>query len=109
MRNVTLFNVLVVLVALTVFALFVGNCSSGILGWDQQAAEKEAHLFQQKMNLSGQVECARLDSDGDGYVSCTLATKHGNETELIALECARKFTWNSGCRMQKLSNTRNGR
>jgi len=53
------------------------------------------------------VQCVRLDSDHDGYVSCTIAYDAENAvtglsvTDTVAVECAAGFTFNEGCRMPK--------
>lgn len=50
------------------------------------------------LRMSG-VSCVRSDTDGDGYVSCTLALPDG---KLQPLECVgTPFTWNRGCRVPK--------
>lgn len=50
------------------------------------------------LQMSG-VSCVRSDTDGDGYVSCTLAMPDG---KLQPLECVGSpFTWNRGCRVPK--------
>lgn len=62
---------------------------------------RDAKLFGQ--NATGEVNpnvtCAERDTDGDGYVSCTIFPK--DKRLPIAIECARGWTFNSGCRMQK--------
>ncbi len=44
------------------------------------------------------VTCVTMDTDHDGYVSCTIFRK---ERDPLPVECATKWTWNKGCRMQK--------
>lgn len=45
--------------------------------------------------------CAGIDSDGDGYVSCTLRYRDGDRTATEAVECASgaSFTRTTGCRL----------
>jgi hypothetical protein len=106
-RGYTLFELLVwvglVLAVVFVFGgILVASCS-GALGIDYDAATKEAEAWTTKMGLKGQIDCARTDSDNDGYVSCTLVVKKENgDTEIVPLECAKKYAFNSGCRMQKM-------
>jgi prepilin-type N-terminal cleavage/methylation domain-containing protein len=51
------------------------------------------------------IQCVRLDSDNDGYVSCTIAYDAENAvtgmtlTETVAVECAAGWTSNDGCRV----------
>lgn len=49
------------------------------------------------------VVCMDMDSDGDGYVSCTARVKE--IAPPIAVDCASNFSYKTGCRMQKMSNT----
>lgn len=42
-------------------------------------------------------ECSNRDSDGDDYVSCTLAQKDGDKTALLPLECS--YWIGSGCKV----------
>ncbi len=56
---------------------------------------------------NARVQCVRLDSDHDGYVSCTIAYDAENAitgltfTDTVAVECAAGFTFNEGCRIPK--------
>lgn len=50
------------------------------------------------------VSCMNMDSDGDGYVSCTARVE--GQQQPVAIECASAYSFKSGCRMQKLSNLR---
>lgn len=53
--------------------------------YDWKAAEQSAKMFAAKMpGTTGEVECARIDSDGDGYCSCTAFMK---ESEPRQLDC----------------------
>jgi hypothetical protein len=51
-------------------------------------------------NITG-INCMKYDSDGDGYVSCTLFLR---DKPPLAVDCAAHsfMSWrNSGCRLQK--------
>ncbi|MFI5297753.1 MAG: hypothetical protein ACHREM_06595 [Polyangiales bacterium] len=80
---------------------FCGNVS----GENKTTAEDEARKYAAALGLTVQgVECARNDSDNDGYVSCTLAVKQpSGEVAIEPIECAVKYTTNEGCRVQKPS------
>lgn len=88
-----------------VFGLFVVivllfKCGADVSGASHQTAEKEARKYAEELSIHVQgVTCAGLDSDGDGYVSCTISTAEG---KLIGVECAGAMTINSGCRIPKL-------
>lgn len=81
----------------------VARCATSVSGEDQTTAENEARDFARKLGLKTTgVSCAKTDSDGDGYVSCTLSVEQANgESKVEAIECARALTINDGCRMQK--------
>lgn len=82
--------------------------------------EREALEWAHKMNLKPiGVDCTSFDTDGDGYVSCTLALPGaasstgrdvgpgGGDTgipggiDLQPVECAHPISLNSGCRVPK--------
>jgi hypothetical protein len=48
--------------------------------------------------------CQDTDSDGDGYVSCTVRVQE--EPIPIAIECKSMYRWGDGCRMQHLGSFR---
>lgn len=69
---------------------------------DNAEAEARAYASNMNMKLHG-VSCVDYDTDGDGYVSCTLNVDEGNgQSRTEAIECATMFSWNSGCRAVKL-------
>lgn len=78
------------------------GCSSCV---DQRAtAEPQARAWATGLGLTvANVSCTDRDTDGDGYVSCTVATKNDKgDVQLHAVECAGRLTWNDGCRVPKL-------
>lgn len=69
-------------------------------GAHKSTAEDEAREYAQELNLELEaVSCVKQDTDGDGYVSCTLKLKDG---QTLPRECAGAYNLNSGCREQKL-------
>ncbi len=66
-------------------------------------AESQARQWGRDMGLNvTNVSCANRDTDNDGYVSCTVATKNDKgDVQLHPIECAAKLTWNDGCRAPK--------
>lgn len=101
----------IVVTILFVIGAGFARCSMGVSGEDQVEAETQARKFVQAMGLkTSGVACAKTDSDGDGYVSCTAALVMADgSTKLEAIECARVMTINEGCRMQKPGVTVHGR
>jgi hypothetical protein len=77
--------------------MMVVGIFSQVGGFDQHIADKNAREFMSSLGINGSVVCARVDSDGDGYVSCTI----NDNGKLIPIECAAMVTLNKGCRMQR--------
>jgi hypothetical protein len=65
---------------------------------DHDVATSEAEKFSENISGVTKIECVARDTDGDGYVSCTLF--RGNKDPLF-IECAGSFTTNTGCRAPK--------
>lgn len=63
---------------------------------DHGAAVKSAKQYVQDLGIEGKVFCQDVDSDHDGYVSCTVSKSDGT---LLALDCAGSTTFNTGCRV----------
>lgn len=82
--------------AIVAMALVIGACG---LGEAKVSAEKFAEQHFQDDVQS--VTCMTRDSDGDGYVSCTVFLK-STPTQPMAIECATGImSCNSGCRMAR--------
>jgi len=75
-------------------------------GAHKSVAEQEAKDWAAELKLEvDAVTCREKDTDGDGYVSCTIKTKDG---KLLERECAgarstSNLVRNSGCRDPKLN------
>lgn len=93
------------LIALIFLTILVGGAVgglSGATGIDHDAAEGQARQHAKALGLDVQgVTCARTDSDGDGYVSCSIAHRDAGNVQVLPVECAVAVTFNSGCRSQK--------
>ena len=93
MKLITLIGLAVVFASgLTAVSLVQRSANEPVV--TNEAREYAAQLG---MNVKG-VSCAKLDTDGDGYVSCSINTGTG----LVPVECAAAFTINDGCRVPKL-------
>lgn len=69
-----------------------------------ESAQQEAQQWMHQMNIKGTVSCMSHDSDGDGYVSCTIKDESG---ELRGIECASSFAFTrKGCRVPKIQGYR---
>jgi flagellar basal body-associated protein FliL len=76
-------------------AMFGGN-GCGLMG-SSEAAKAEARRHAQELGWDVQgIACTGIDSDGDGYIACTVVLQDGSERNL---ECASGgITWTSGCK-----------
>jgi prepilin-type N-terminal cleavage/methylation domain-containing protein len=106
-RGFTLVELMVIVAILAVFlALSVVACK-GMTSGDEtkKAATHDAAKFVKELGwqVTG-ISCADIDSDGDGYVSCTIAKKDGT-TDFV--ECRGAYSFGHGCRMPKLRIDRN--
>lgn len=66
-----------------------------------QRAERDAKVFAQKIpGATGDVSCAKGDSDGDGYCSCTVFMEDGSMQNLDC-GCEKYALWNKkeGCKV----------
>lgn len=90
------------IIALVVTAVVHVSC--GVTGIDHDAAESGARQYAKDLGLKLKgISCARVDTDGDGYVSCSLSIEDPNGgSHIEAVECAASFSMNSGCRVPKM-------
>lgn len=91
-----------VFVAVAVASVILVTASAVSRTQDPTALGAEARQFLGRLGYQTvSVECVDVDSDGDGYVSCTARVSDQNgKQELIPLECRGRFSWGSSCRLQ---------
>jgi hypothetical protein len=93
---------------IAILALFGIGLSRQACRQDQDNINRQAYSFAQglgyKLREGSQPMCQDYDSDGDGYVSCTVAVEGAQQP--IAIECKSDWAFGTGCRMQRLSNLR---
>lgn len=79
------------------------TCAS-ISGSHQREAESQARAWTEEIGMKVKaITCAGTDSDGDGYVSCTIVEDLGDKgTKMHSMECAGAYNLNQGCRVPKL-------
>jgi hypothetical protein len=81
-----------------------GRCTASVSGADHKAAEVAAKQWSSQMGFKPVgISCTGIDSNEDGYVSCSIAVlKNDGTPSMIPIECAGSFTVNSGCRAARL-------
>ena len=101
---------LMVIVALVVIvgaaALFgFARLFGGAGGIDHDRAVRGAQEWARTMGVQPKaVNCVDYDTDGDGYVSCSISHENkSGDIKIIAVECAGSLSWNEGCRTPKPS------
>lgn len=103
-KGIGLFGILVTVAVCGIFALIVikigGTVASGNRGVVDQARGWATAMGLEVIGA----QCAGMDSDGDGYVSCTVSSREaGGTVKLTPVECAVSFM-PDGCRIPKPAN-----
>lgn len=89
-------------VVAVMFALTIGRCAINVGGRSHDIASAGAARWIREIGIDAKATCASIDSDNDGYVSCSMVVTSPDGTKRIeALECADSLTLNSGCRVPK--------
>lgn len=103
MKRVKYLGAIIGIAFLVGCAMLCGGCA------DKKEAEEAAGPYLAKFYDGHKVkamECLKVDSDGDGYVSCT-ATLEGKDGP-VSFECVGTWPWQvskwfqEGCRVPKL-------
>jgi hypothetical protein len=100
-KVINLFCGLVTLASIGIFVLIVlrivGTVASGSKGVPEQARTWATSMGLDAIGAS----CAGMDTDGDGYVSCTVSSREpGGTVKLTPVECAVSYM-PDGCRIPK--------
>jgi prepilin-type N-terminal cleavage/methylation domain-containing protein len=101
-RGFTLVELMIVLAIVGLFfGILVLACRSVTSGKaTKEAATHDAETFVRELGwqVAG-ISCTDIDSDRDGYVSCTIAKKDGTSD---FVECRGAYDFGHGCRIPKL-------
>ncbi len=90
---VTFIHVLVVIGVVLIAGVSFSQCAKG-----NGDAHRDALQWASQISDATQVTCTERDTDGDGYISCTVFRR---EMDPIFIECATGVAWTSGCRAPK--------
>lgn len=101
-RGATLIEVFI---GLTIIAVILGILAQGCFQLGRKAPpdiEAQARAFMERQTYKVlAVQCSTLDSDGDGYVSCTVTVDDDGQKESEQVECAAEMQLRAdGCRLQ---------
>lgn len=87
--------------------LVASICLAACFSLEKGYAEEQGRAYAKELGMeNSKVNCVNSDTDGDGYVSCTVATpgRDGGKPDLQPIECAAYkdgCSRNSGCRVPK--------
>ena len=105
-RGVTLVELLIVVVMLAAAFGFFGAVAHGCTGCDDggssAVAEAQGYLGALYPGVSWRAVCQDVDTNNDGYVSCTAVpggTPPPGVVPPVALECASRWSRNTSCRL----------
>lgn len=99
------------LVELLIVVAIVGIIGAVVIGFifhscagSQSTAEDEARKYGTSLSLDVKgVSCTNRDTDGDGYVSCSISYTDNGKLSIMPVECASRWTINNdGCKAQNL-------
>ena len=92
----------IALIFLTIAIAVACGLYASVSGIDGEHAQTEAARWMHRQGVEGRPECTSTDTDGDGFVDCTIVQRRADgSTELLPLECAGKLTFARGCRAVK--------
>jgi prepilin-type N-terminal cleavage/methylation domain-containing protein len=108
-RGFTLIELLIVVAIIGIIGVVVIGFIFRSCSGSQGTAESEARKYGTSLGLEVKgVSCTNRDTDGDGYVSCSISYTDNGKISIMPVECASRWQINnSGCKAQNLGVMRN--
>lgn len=107
-KNLRGLTIIELLIVLSIIGIVIAGIIHGFQSCSSQSgsAETEARNYATQLGLSVKgVSCTDRDSDGDGYVSCSVSHVENGKLTIQPVECAIKWSTNSGCKAPKMVST----
>ena len=103
-RGFTLVELLIVVAIIGIIVVLAGGFIFNSCSSSKGTAEDEARKYGVSLGLEVKgVSCTNRDTDGDGYVSCSISYIDNGKISIMPVECASRWTVNNdGCKAQKL-------
>lgn len=98
-KGFTLIELMICIAIVGIFvAIIWGNISNYTA--DNSKTVEAAKSYVKDLGIrDANVQCVAIDTNNDGYVSCTASYRNSDKLEFLAFECASSLSFNSGCRL----------
>ncbi len=92
--------VIIIVIGLAILGFGALKCSANVSGESKETATQEAKVFVKDVSPGALVTCSGGDSDGDGYVSCTVVPQGDKAGQPFSIQCAAAYSLQSdGCKL----------
>lgn len=87
----SLIELIIVIIIMSIVLLtlgLVGGSYSGLVVDNTATIEQNAHNWANSLGMQVEgINCAQVDSDTNGYYSCTISHREGDKLTITAVEC----------------------